>query len=217
MIIQSSSVFTSTLTPLVGVGIVSLERMFPLTIGANIGTTVTGILAALAVSESRVHLTLQVALCHLFFNISGTILYYPIPFLRRIPIYLAKSLGNTTARYRWFALVYLFGMFFLLPASVFALSQAGPVVFMAVGIPILILLVLVILVNILQVKAARYLPHILRDWEFLPSWLHSLEPYDNVISKLMCAKCCRKFTETKQDLKVWKWLDRSQMHHLMYW
>lgn len=55
MIIQSSSVFTSTLTPLVGVGIVSMERMFPLTIGANIGTTVTGILAALAVSESQVH------------------------------------------------------------------------------------------------------------------------------------------------------------------
>lgn len=202
MIIQSSSVFTSTLTPLVGVGIVSMERMFPLTIGANIGTTVTGILAALAVSESQVHLTLQVALCHLFFNLSGTVLFYPIPFLRKIPIYLAKSLGNTTAQYRWFAIVYLVGMFFLLPAAFFALSQAGPVVFMAVGIPFLTVLVIVILVNILQVKAPQCLPKQLRTWNFLPSWLHSLEPYDRVISKIMCMKCCRNQGH-KDDFKIW--------------
>nr|XP_011417351.2 sodium-dependent phosphate transport protein 2B [Crassostrea gigas] len=201
MIIQSSSVFTSTLTPLVGVGIVSMERMFPLTIGANIGTTVTGILAALAVSESQVHLTLQVALCHLFFNLSGTVLFYPIPFLRKIPIYLAKSLGNSTAQYRWFAIVYLVGMFFLLPAAFFALSQAGPVVFMAVGIPFLTVLVIVILVNLLQVKAPQCLPKQLRTWNFLPSWLHSLEPYDRVISKIMCMKCCRNQGH-KDDFKI---------------
>lgn len=201
MIIQSSSVFTSTLTPLVGVGIVSMERMFPLTIGANIGTTVTGILAALAVSESQVNLTLQVALCHLFFNLSGTVLFYPIPFLRKIPIYLAKGLGNTTAQYRWFAIVYLVGMFFLLPAAFFALSQAGSVVFMAVGIPFLTVLVFVTLVNILQCKAPQCLPKQLRTWNFLPSWLHSLETYDRVISKIMCMRCCRN-QEHKDDFKI---------------
>jgi len=36
-LVQSSSVFTSTLTPLVGTGIFSLERAYALTLGANIG------------------------------------------------------------------------------------------------------------------------------------------------------------------------------------
>ena len=51
ILVQSSSVFTSAVTPLVGVGIISLERMYPLTLGSNVGTTVTGILAALASSD----------------------------------------------------------------------------------------------------------------------------------------------------------------------
>lgn len=60
MLVQSSSVFTSSLTPLVGLGIIELERMYPLTLGANIGTTITGILAALA--SSKVVLALEVSL-----------------------------------------------------------------------------------------------------------------------------------------------------------
>jgi sodium-dependent phosphate cotransporter len=51
VLVQSSSITTSVLTPLVGVGCIQLEQMFPLTLGANIGTTVTGLLASL-VSDS---------------------------------------------------------------------------------------------------------------------------------------------------------------------
>ena len=36
-LVQSSSVFTSTLTPLVGTGIFTIERAYALTLGANIG------------------------------------------------------------------------------------------------------------------------------------------------------------------------------------
>jgi sodium-dependent phosphate cotransporter len=36
-VIQSSSVFTSTLTPLVGAGVFSIERAYILTLGSNIG------------------------------------------------------------------------------------------------------------------------------------------------------------------------------------
>merc|ERR1719193_1994391 len=96
---QSSSVFTSILTPLVGVGMISIERMYPLTLGANIGTTTTAILAALASDSSVLDLTLQVALAHFFFNISGILLYYPIPFMR-FPIPASMFLGDTTAQYR---------------------------------------------------------------------------------------------------------------------
>lgn len=39
MLVQSSSITTSVLTPLVGIGVLPLEAMYPLTLGANIGTT----------------------------------------------------------------------------------------------------------------------------------------------------------------------------------
>ena len=116
MILQSSSVFTSTLTPMVGVGVVTVERMYPLTLGANIGTTLTGILAALSQDGEHLENALHVALCHLFFNISGILIFYPIPFMR-FPIGLAKALGRTTAKHRWFAIMYLILLFVVIPAS----------------------------------------------------------------------------------------------------
>jgi sodium-dependent phosphate cotransporter len=67
---------------------------------------------------------LQVAFCHLFFNISGILLFYPLPFFRS-PIAAAKALGNMTAKYRWFSIVYLLVMFFFLPFLVFVLSIPG--------------------------------------------------------------------------------------------
>ena len=36
-LVQSSSVFTATVTPLVGAGVLTLERAYPLTLGSNIG------------------------------------------------------------------------------------------------------------------------------------------------------------------------------------
>ena len=68
LVVQSSSITTSVLTPLVGLGVIQLEQMFPLTLGANIGTTVTGLLAAMVTDSVE---ALQVALAHLFFNIFG--------------------------------------------------------------------------------------------------------------------------------------------------
>ena len=61
-LVQSSSVFTSTLTPLVGLGIIGVERMYPLTLGSNIGTTTTSILAALASDPDQLEAALQVCL-----------------------------------------------------------------------------------------------------------------------------------------------------------
>lgn len=72
ILVQSSSIFTSTLTPLVGLGIITVERVYPFTLGSNIGTTVTGILAALtATSQKELRNSIQIALCHTFFNIIG--------------------------------------------------------------------------------------------------------------------------------------------------
>ena len=125
IIVQSSSVFTSTLTPLVGMGLVTIERVFPLTLGSNIGTTVTGILASISGPAKTLKYSLQIALCHSLFNITGILIWYPIPYLRKIPIRLARILGNTTAEYRWFAILYCIGLFFVIPILTFVLSFLG--------------------------------------------------------------------------------------------
>lgn len=191
MLVQSSSIFTSALTPLIGVGVVSLERAFPLTLGANIGTTATGVLAALA-SSSNLDKALQIAFCHLFFNISGILVWYPIPYLRKVPISFAKTLGNKTADYRWFAIAYLVFGFFLLPAAVFGLSLAGWQILLGVAAPLLLLFLFIVIVNILQRKAPGHLPEVLHDWEWLPKWTRSLEPHDRVFTKVTeLSKLCR--------------------------
>jgi sodium-dependent phosphate cotransporter len=201
ILLQSSSIFTSAMTPLVGVGVLSLERMYPLTLGSNIGTTATGILAALAASGSTLRDSLQVALCHLFFNISGILIWYPIPFMRRIPIKLAKFLGNETAKYRWFSLVYLVLMFFFLPAAVFGLSLAGWQVVLGVLLPFVIVIIVISIIKLIQKKKPSLLPLKLRDWKWVPLPFRSLRPIDNVLRK-MCPCCtinkCQK-TKLEQD------------------
>ncbi|XP_077997253.1 sodium-dependent phosphate transport protein 2B-like [Glandiceps talaboti] len=194
ILVQSSSIFTSAMTPLVGIGVVSVDRMYPFTLGANIGTTVTAILAALASSGGKLALALQIALCHFFFNISGIVIWYPIPQLRKVPIAMAKINGNTTAKYRWFAILYLIVIFLILPAAIFGLSLAGWVVLAAVGIPFLVFLTVVIVINVLQRKRPGALPRKLRNWNFLPLALHSLEPLDRVLTAMVrwkiCKNCC---------------------------
>nr|XP_006825498.1 PREDICTED: sodium-dependent phosphate transport protein 2B-like [Saccoglossus kowalevskii] len=123
MLLQSSSVFTSMLTPLVGMRVITLARMYPLTLGANIGTTFTSLLAAFASSDSQdFEEGVQISLCHLFFNLTAIAIFYPIPFMRRPPIGGAKFLGNTTAVYRWFSIAYLLVVFFIFPFTVLLIS-----------------------------------------------------------------------------------------------
>lgn len=118
--VQSSSVTTSILTPLVAVGVLSLEKMVPLTMGANIGTTFTGILAAL-VSDSADGF--QIALIHVFFNVFGVVLFYPIPFIRAIPIKIARNLGKVAATFRPFPTFYIFFVFAIYPLLLLGISM----------------------------------------------------------------------------------------------
>ncbi|XP_031705225.1 sodium-dependent phosphate transport protein 2B-like [Anarrhichthys ocellatus] len=204
-IVQSSSVFTSAITPLVGIGVISLERAYPLTLGSNIGTTTTAILAAMASPGETLSNSLQIALCHFFFNIMGILLWYPIPFTR-LPIRLARGLGNHTAEYRWFAGLYLFLCFLVLPLSVFGLSLAGWQVLVGVCVPIIALVIFVIITNVMQSRYPRFLPQCLRSWDFLPRPLHSMEPWDAMVTSVFgfcgkhcccCCKCCKKDEDEK--------------------
>merc|ERR1712176_795583 len=118
ILVQSSSITTSTFTPLVGLGVVQLEQMYPITLGANIGTTITALLAALLSSTNA----MQVALAHLFFNISGIIVWYPIPFMRNIPLNAARNLGKSTRIWRGVPIVYILVAFMLIPVALLGLS-----------------------------------------------------------------------------------------------
>ncbi len=87
-VVQSSSVTTSLIVPLAGAGLISVAQIFPYTLGANIGTTITAILAAMATQN---HLAVTVAFAHLVFNILGIVIFYPLKF---IPIKLAMWVGD---------------------------------------------------------------------------------------------------------------------------
>ena len=111
-VVQSSSVTTSTLTPLCGVGVLSVEKMLPMTLGANIGTTFTSMLAALAVMKPD---SLQIAFVHLFFNITGILIWFPVPFMRQWPIKAACLLGFYASYWRLVPLIYILVMFVTVP------------------------------------------------------------------------------------------------------
>uniref|UniRef100_A0A3Q1EFB8 Solute carrier family 34 member 2a n=1 Tax=Acanthochromis polyacanthus TaxID=80966 RepID=A0A3Q1EFB8_9TELE len=218
-VVQSSSVFTSAITPLVGIGVISIERAYPLSLGSNIGTTTTAILAAMASPGDTLANALQIALVHFLFNITGIVLWYPVPFTR-IPIRLAKGLGSITAKYRWFAAVYIICCFFVLPLFVFSLSLAGWQVLVGVGVPILVLLIITLIINVLQKRKPGCLPAALRSWDFLPLWAHSLAPWDKVIGVITakcccCCKCCQ-VSSNDQEHGVQESAEKNKKVHTVY-
>lgn len=88
ILVQSSSVSTSLIVPLAGAGLLTLREIFPYTLGANVGTTMTALLAALATGSG---VAVTVAFAHLIFNVYGILIFYP---LRVIPIRAARMIGD---------------------------------------------------------------------------------------------------------------------------
>ena len=120
LLVQSSSITTSLVIPLVGAGILTLEQIFPYTLGANIGTTVTAMLAALATGNVA---AITIAFSHLFFNLTGILIIYPIRFIRSVPIRLARGLADLTSRSRGLAVVYVVVVFYVIPGLVIFLGR----------------------------------------------------------------------------------------------
>lgn len=120
--VQSSSVTTSMVVPLIGAGILTVRQVFPYMLGANIGTTLTALLAALALSATatageadNAQAALVVACAHVLFNVIGIVAIYPVPPLREIPIRMAEFIGELAYKNRVFAIVYLALLFYALP------------------------------------------------------------------------------------------------------
>ncbi len=110
VLVQSSSITSSLMVPLAGAGVVRLRRVLPYMMGANLGTTLTTVLAATA---NPVAAAMTVALFHVMFNLTGTAVWYP---LRRIPFRMAVWYGKLAANKTRYAFLFLIGLFLVVPA-----------------------------------------------------------------------------------------------------
>jgi len=118
IMVQSSSITTSLVVPLAGAGVLTLQKIFPFTLGANIGTTVTALLAALTGTVAA----LIAAISHLLFNIFGILIIYCIPQLRAIPLMLAEKISELSVKNKFIPIIYLLIMFGAIPLSIILLT-----------------------------------------------------------------------------------------------
>jgi sodium-dependent phosphate cotransporter len=118
---QSSTITNSVLVPFAGAGILTPAQVYPVTVGANLGTTFTVVLAAFAVIGEDAKIGLQAAFVHLLYNVFSIIVIYVIPVLRPVPLYCAQTLAGIAVDRKWVVAVYLIAGFIVLPALVIIL------------------------------------------------------------------------------------------------
>lgn len=122
VLVQSSSTTTSLMVPLVGTGVLKVRDVYPFTLGANIGTCITALLAATAVSGEFAVFALQIALVHLTFNVLATVLIYGVPFLRELPIKGAEMIAEMATKNKAVVAGYLLSVFIIMPGGILALT-----------------------------------------------------------------------------------------------
>lgn len=115
-LVQSSSVTTSVMVPFAGSGALTTKQIYPLTLGANVGTTITALIAAMAVTGQGAALALEIALVHVLFNVFGIVLIYVLPFLRNIPLVCAEFLAKVATEHKSLALAWVVTVFLAIPA-----------------------------------------------------------------------------------------------------
>ncbi|NOU50206.1 Na/Pi symporter [Pseudoalteromonas sp. JBTF-M23] len=118
IMVQSSSTTTSLMIPLAGSGVFNTRQIYPFTLGANIGTTITALLAATSITGPAAEVALTIALVHVMFNVFAVALIYGVPVLRELPITLAEKLAHIGANNKSAALGYVLGSFFILPGII---------------------------------------------------------------------------------------------------
>ncbi|EJO91783.1 Na+/Pi-cotransporter [Ectopseudomonas mendocina DLHK] len=123
VLVQSSSTTTALIVPLAGSGVFSLKQVYPFTLGTNIGTCVTALLAATAITGPTAEVAMQIALVHLLFNLLGILIIYALPLLRGIPPMIAEGLATLAQRSKLYVAAYIAGVFFALPLLLIGASQ----------------------------------------------------------------------------------------------
>ncbi|HKK20274.1 MAG TPA: Na/Pi symporter [candidate division Zixibacteria bacterium] len=116
-LVQSSSITTSIVVPLIGAGVITIPQIYPYLLGANIGTTITAFLASFVTGS---HQAVAVAFAHLMFNVFGIFIFWP---LKVIPIWLARTLSEFTQKSRLVPIAYIVVVFFLIPGIIIYLYR----------------------------------------------------------------------------------------------
>jgi sodium-dependent phosphate cotransporter len=123
VLVQSSSTTTSLVVPLAGAGVLTTRQVYPFTLGANIGTCVTALLAATSITGPSEFFALQIALVHLLYNVFGVALFMTVPVLRDLPVLSSAWLGARVEGNRSWAFGYIAAVFFLLPGVVLGVER----------------------------------------------------------------------------------------------
>jgi len=122
VMVQSSTTTTSLAVPLAASGKFSLWQIYPFTVGANVGTTMTAVIAAFGFSGFEATAAMTAAAVHLFYNIFAALVIFLIPFLRPLPIIGATWLGNLGAKNKLYVVVWLAGLFVVLPGLLIGIT-----------------------------------------------------------------------------------------------
>jgi solute carrier family 34 (sodium-dependent phosphate cotransporter) len=123
VLVQSSSTTTALIVPMAGSGVMTMKQVYPFTLGGNLGTTVTALLAATAITGPTSIIAFQIALLHLLFNLFAILLIFSIPFLRNIPPTTAEKMAAITQKNKWFVGAYIVTLFFLIPLCTLGISE----------------------------------------------------------------------------------------------
>jgi sodium-dependent phosphate cotransporter len=117
MLVQSSSITTSLIVPMAGAGLLTLEQIFPYTLGSNIGTTITAMLAALITGNLA---AVTVAFAHSIFNICGIILWWPF---KKLPIAMSNKFAELSIKNKLIPIAYVIIVFFIIPLLVIYITN----------------------------------------------------------------------------------------------
>jgi sodium-dependent phosphate cotransporter len=110
--VQSSTITTSILVPLVAAGLLTARSAYPITLGANVGTTVTALIASLAVTQPA---GLTIALVHTLFNVTALAIVFPVRVVREIPVRMAERFASVAVKHPSLVAGYLLGLFVVVP------------------------------------------------------------------------------------------------------
>jgi len=137
IIVQSSSVTTSVLVPLCGIGVIPLKKILPMTVGANIGTTCTALISAFVDLKFG---GVQIAIAHFFFNVLGMLMFFPVPYMRAIPLASARLLGQYASYYRVVPGLYILVCFLGIPGIMLCIALAF---YSSIALGVILLLVII--------------------------------------------------------------------------
>lgn len=113
--VQSSTTATSLIVPLAGSGAFTLRQVYPFTLGANIGTTLTALVAAFAFDGPEGQIALTAALVHVIFNVLAIAVIFGLPVIRDLPPRGAAWLADLAAEKKIYAAIWVLGVFLVLP------------------------------------------------------------------------------------------------------